>query len=170
MLMGIVSDTHDSVTNTLKAFKFFNKKGVSLVLHCGDWVAPFMLDATKELDCPVKSVFGNNEGDSLPYYNKIKNDELNIEISSEGVWEGEFDGKKIAITHGHQPVILNLLLNAGYDLVASGHTHEAAIRKHDETLHVNPGAILGAKLLEVKDKFSFAIYDTITGKAQIYEL
>lgn len=170
MLVGIVSDTHDSITNTLKAFRFFNEKEVSLVLHCGDWVAPFMLDATKELNCPVKGVFGNNEGDSLPYYNKIKNEGLNLEISPEGIWEGELDGRKIAITHGHQPIILKLLLEAGYDLVASGHTHDPTVQNYNETLYVNPGAVLGAKLLEVRDKFTLAIYDTKTGEAKIYEL
>lgn len=170
MLIGIVSDTHDNVTNTLKAFRYLNEKGVSLVLHCGDWVAPFILDATKELNCPVKGVFGNNEGDSFPYLNKIKNEKLNLEISTEGVWVGEFDKRQIAVTHGHQPVILKLLLEAGYDLVASGHTHEPEIKEYEKTLHVNPGSILGAKLLDVKDKFSLAIYDTQTGKAGIHRL
>ena len=170
MIIGIISDTHDNITNIMKAFDFLNQQEVSAVLHCGDWVAPFMLDAAKKLNCPVYGVFGNNEGDTRPYFEKIKADNLNIEISSEGVWEGELDGKKIAVTHGHQPVILKLLLDSGYDLVATGHTHEPLVEQHGKTLHVNPGSVLGAKMLDVKDKFSFATYDTKKGQAKIHYL
>ncbi len=170
MIIGIISDTHDSIKNVSKAFRFLNEKKVDVVLHCGDWVAPFILDAAKELDAPIKGVFGNNEGERYPYYEKIKRDNLNIEISDEGVWEGEFDGRKVAVTHGHQPLILKLLLDSGYDLVASGHTHEELIKDYGKTLHVNPGSVLGAKQLVVKENFSLALYDTKSGQAEIFYL
>lgn len=169
MLIGIISDTHDCINNTMKAFEFFNKKQTDLVLHCGDWIAPFMLEAKEKLNCALKGVFGNNEGDRHIYYEKIKNDNLDIEISNEGVWEGEIDGKNIAVTHGHQPIILKLLLESGkYDLVASGHTHDAKKEQYDNTTHVNPGAVMGAKMLEIKDKFSLALYDTESGEVSFH--
>lgn len=168
MLIGIISDTHDNMENVLKAFRYFNEKNVGVVLHCGDWVAPFILEATTELNCPIKGVFGNNEGNRQPYYEKINDENLDVEISDEGVLECELDGKKIAVTHGHQPIILKLLLDSGkYDLVASGHTHEERIESYNKTLHVNPGAVLGAKGLKVFEKFSVCLYDTEKNEAKI---
>ncbi|MGM5482770.1 MAG: metallophosphoesterase [Nanobdellota archaeon] len=168
MLIGIISDTHDNIENTKRAFRFFNESGVGLVLHCGDWVAPFMLEASLELDCPIRSVFGNNEGDTHPYYELIKKENLDITLSDEGVWEGVVSGRNVAITHGHQPIILKLLLDSGkYDLVASGHTHMACIEWFNNTLHVNPGSVMGAKRLELKGRFSVAVYNTSSGEAEI---
>ncbi|MFW5872944.1 MAG: metallophosphoesterase, partial [bacterium] len=146
MLIGIISDTHDNMENVLKAFKYFNEHDTDLVLHCGDWVAPFILEASTKLNCPLKGVFGNNEGNRAPYYEKIKDENLDIEISDEGIWQEKYDGRMIAVTHGHQPIILKMLLESGkYDMVASGHTHEEKIEKHNKTLHINPGSVLGTK-------------------------
>ncbi|MFW6449628.1 MAG: metallophosphoesterase [Nanoarchaeota archaeon] len=171
MKIGIISDTHDCIKNTLRAFEYLNENEVELVLHCGDWVAPFMLEATKKLNCPIKAVFGNNEGARYPYFEKIKREGLNIELGDEGVWEGDYDNKRIAITHGHQPVILKLLIDSGkYDLVASGHTHMANIEMSNKTTHVNPGAIMGAKKLDIFDKFTLALYDTETNRPEIVYL
>jgi len=39
--LGILSDTHDNVPQVRKAVALFNREMVDLVLHAGDYVAPF---------------------------------------------------------------------------------------------------------------------------------
>ncbi len=42
MLIGVVSDTHDNLPLVEKAVKRLNEEKVNLVLHAGDYVAPFV--------------------------------------------------------------------------------------------------------------------------------
>jgi len=43
-----------------------------LVLHAGDFVSPFTALEFKNLNCPLKGVFGNNDGDKLYLQEKFK--------------------------------------------------------------------------------------------------
>ncbi|RLI45996.1 YfcE family phosphodiesterase, partial [Candidatus Bathyarchaeota archaeon] len=42
MLIGIMADTHDRLPLLDKAVKRLNEEKVKLVLHAGDYVAPFV--------------------------------------------------------------------------------------------------------------------------------
>ena len=85
MLIGIISDTHDHARNMLKAVRLFNEKKVELVVHCGDWVSPFMPDFCKELNCKIISVFGNNEGEHFRFLKRKEDKKWNIEFHSVAV-------------------------------------------------------------------------------------
>ena len=43
--------------------EFFNKRRVKIVLHAGDYVAPFVVRELKKLFSPLIGVFGNNDGE-----------------------------------------------------------------------------------------------------------
>ena len=43
MLVGLISDTHDNLPMVEKAVKRLNEEKVGLVLHAGDYVAPFVI-------------------------------------------------------------------------------------------------------------------------------
>jgi hypothetical protein len=64
-----MSDTHDRLENVAIAIDIFKQKQVDMIIHCGDWVAPFTLKFFDQVSkkagfqVPTKSVFGNNEGD-----------------------------------------------------------------------------------------------------------
>lgn len=63
MRVAIMSDSHDNIWNMRKAVEIVKGRQAGLLIHCGDFIAPFML---KELDLagiPVHGVFGNNDGD-----------------------------------------------------------------------------------------------------------
>ena len=51
MKIGVVSDTHDQRQRILEAIDIFNKEKVGLVIHCGDWVAPFSAARFAALKC-----------------------------------------------------------------------------------------------------------------------
>ncbi|MEO0083560.1 MAG: YfcE family phosphodiesterase, partial [candidate division WOR-3 bacterium] len=72
-VIGIISDTHDNLPNIKRAVKIFNQRKVSLVIHCGDFVAPFTLLTFKELQCPLTGVFGNCDGEKEYLLTQAKN-------------------------------------------------------------------------------------------------
>lgn len=169
MIIAMISDTHDNISNFYKAIDYFNQRKADYVMHAGDWVSPFMLLKADKIDAKVIGIFGNNEGERKIIMQKAK--DLGIEFH-DNLWvEKEIDNRKIAMTHGHHPDILKELIDSGkYDLVISGHTHMPLIEKHGDTLHVNPGSAASLRALEPADHFTIAFYDTHTGKAEIVEL
>ncbi|MEM2910827.1 MAG: metallophosphoesterase [Nitrososphaerota archaeon] len=135
MLIGIVSDTHDNLDRIRRAVQVFKERNVELVIHCGDWIAPFSVREFKGLK--VMSVLGNNDGDLLLLEKTLK------EIGSS--LEGRFasiglDGKKIAVIHGEYPELVDALVRSGmYDVVIHGHTHKRRCERFNGTLILNPG-------------------------------
>ena len=63
MLIGAISDTHDNLPMVEKAIRRLNDEKVGLVLHAGDYVAPFVIPYFKALNAKLIGVFGNNDGD-----------------------------------------------------------------------------------------------------------
>ena len=45
MRIGVISDTHDNLLMIKKAVEVFNRHGVGMVVHAGDFIAPFWLMA-----------------------------------------------------------------------------------------------------------------------------
>ena len=65
MKIGVLSDSHDNVPMVKKAVELFNSEGVELVIHAGDFIAPFVVAAMGDLKCRVVGVFGNNDGERI---------------------------------------------------------------------------------------------------------
>lgn len=69
MKIAAISDSHDHKDNILKAVTIINKRNVEAIIHCGDYVAPFVKKWFNELNSPIKKnfygVFGNNDGEKL---------------------------------------------------------------------------------------------------------
>jgi len=166
MKIGVISDTHDQTLRIKKAIEIFNKEDVKLVVHCGDIVAPFVLQFFKGLNCPIKFLFGNNTGDialHLGFAKKfgIKNAEFNTFYSL------DIDGRKIAAYHGDVKEIIEALIKCGiYDCVFIGHDHTARIEKHGNVLLVNPGTLTDKHKEDMKPP-SIALYDSQKNEAKI---
>ena len=147
MKIGVISDTHDQRLRILEALKIFNKEEVGLVIHCGDWVAPFSAARFSGLKCPIKGVFGNNDGDKKMH--RQRNGSF-IEYHDERM-ELSVEGRKIFVTHGHLPQLVENALKSGkYDAVFSGHTHIAHIKKEGKVLWLNPGTLVDETNEKVK--------------------
>ena len=66
MKIGIISDTHDDITNTNKAIDIFEHNKVEVVIHAGDMISPPVINEFKRLtENGVKffGIFGNNDGE-----------------------------------------------------------------------------------------------------------
>ena len=134
MKIGIISDTHDNLPQIKKAVEIFNREKVELVLHAGDFVSPFTFLEFKNLNCPLKGVFGNNDGDKLYLQEKFKG----IGEIYPTLYETNIDHKNIIMLH-EEKLIDALAESQKYEVIIYGHTHRTDLRKIGKTLIINPG-------------------------------
>jgi len=136
MIIGLISDTHDNISNILKAKEIFRQKKVELIIHAGDIIAP----KTVEFFQGIKTWFvkGNCDGDTE-----------NIDFKAEKVGGkylgdvGSFDigEKEFCVYHGTDKEMLRKLIQSKkYDYIITGHTHDIMDFKEGKTRVINPGA------------------------------
>ncbi|MBI3990999.1 MAG: metallophosphoesterase [Candidatus Omnitrophica bacterium] len=131
--IGVMADSHDNLIMVRKVLALFGKEKVNLVLHAGDYIAPFCVKAIlKELKCPFHGVLGNNDGESTGLYQasdgKITKAPLKL----------TFCGKRIVVLH-HPDFVEKFLKSKKFDLIIFGHTHQPSVEKKKGVLVVNPG-------------------------------
>lgn len=170
MKLAVISDTHDSRDNILKAVSIMNDNDVDALIHCGDYCSPFTKKWFDNLKENIKEnffgVFGNNDGD----HEFLRKNLGQICKIAEGSVEmvQEFNGKKIYISHmPHHTTIEALAASGKFDIVLSGHTHAVVNKKYENgVLVLNPGEACGY----LSGKATFAIIDTNEMIAEIIEL
>jgi len=165
MLVGLIADTHDCLPMVDKAVKRLNAENAVLVLHAGDYVAPFVIPKFKELKAKLIGVFGNNDGDH-ELLKKRFSENKNLQIRGNFA-ETTFDGVKIALLHGHEEELLKALVNSeSFDVVVHGHAHKADVYRKGKTLVVNPGEVCGY----LTGKSTIALFDTNKREAKVVEI
>ena len=165
MLTGLIADTHDNLPMVNKAVKKLNEMDVGLVLHAGDYVAPFVIPKFKELKAKLIGVFGNNDGDR-ELLKKRFNEYEDLEVRGNFA-EIIVGGLKIALLHGDEEELLEALINSqSFDIVVHGHNHKAEVYQKGKTLIVNLGEVCGY----LTGKSTIALLDTDERKAEIIEL
>ncbi|MEO1083311.1 MAG: metallophosphoesterase [Acidobacteriota bacterium] len=134
MKIGVMADSHDHVPHVKRTVEHFKNRGVGLVIHAGDFVAPFAVAPLAELSCPVKAVLGNNDGEHIGLQKRF--DAMGAELAPQ-LLETEANGKRIAAVH--YPELAKPIADSGhFDLVIYGHTHQIDVRAGDALL-LNPG-------------------------------
>ena len=149
MKVGIVSDTHDNMVKIKDMVDILNSREVDLMLHAGDFIAPFSLTPLKDLKCDWIGVFGNNDGERKGLFKKsegrIKNSPYFMDILS----------KRVALIHEFKSLDADVLIY--------GHTHEPEIIRNGNKLIVNPGEVCGW----LTGKSSLAVLDVESLRAEI---
>jgi putative phosphoesterase len=159
MRIGVISDTHGHIANTLAAVRMLESLEVERVLHCGDICSPQVPPLLKAW--PTHFVFGNcDHGEELA--------DLRAAISSAGLTCHErfaaldWAGRKIALLHSDDMRLFREVRASGdYDLVCYGHSHVAESHREGKTLVLNPGALYRA------NPHSLAVVDLATMEATI---
>lgn len=160
MLIGVMADSHDNVPKIEAAVSLFNQHQVEHVLHAGDFVAPFAIDPLRGLDCPVLSVFGNNDGERLGLAARIREiGEVHAYLATATLAD-----RRIAVVH--YPELAEPLAKSGaFDLVVYGHTHRVDQRQ-DHGLLLNPGETGGW----LTGCSTVAVVDLTALQVQLHEL
>ncbi len=156
-MIGIISDSHDNLTTVRRAVRIFSDMGCRLVIHAGDFVAPFAAAELRELRCPIKAVFGNCDGEKeglaaiFEGMGKIVEAPLAFEHA----------GLRFRVFHLDSPV-REAVRTGSCDVLIYGHTHKPEVRRENGVLIVNPGeaggwlhrkstvAVLDPKTLDVE--------------------
>ena len=134
MLVGIMADSHDNLPKVEQAVNFFNQQNAELVLHAGDFIAPFVVNKLKNLHCPFVGVFGNNDGEKKGLQDRITsvNGEIHIPPYALAIAD-----KRVLLLH--DPQKLPSIDVSSYQLVIYGHTHHDEVIKEKGRIILNPG-------------------------------
>jgi putative phosphoesterase len=160
MIIGLMSDTHDRLPLIDKAVKKLNEEKAELVLHAGDYVAPFVASHFKPLKARLIGVFGNNDGDRALLRAKFA--EIGAEIRGRFAYVTA-DGLKIALLHGDETDLLQSLLELeSHDIIVNGHSHMAITYRKGRTVVINPGEACG--YLSEQPTISILYTDTLDVK------
>lgn len=135
MIVGVLSDTHDRLPAIAELLKYMQERGVGMVLHAGDFCAPFALKPFVELNVPLVGVFGRNDGDheGLRAY---AGQGMGIEIF-ESPHSFELGGQRILLVHDFVDTSPRSVENHG--VVIHGFTHREEMKTRGDALIVNPG-------------------------------
>ncbi len=158
--IAVIADSHDNLPKIARAVDIIREWHADLVVHCGDFVAPFTARAFTGLGAPFRGVFGNNDGDRAALkkaYGDIG------EISSDPC-RFTFDRFSLLLTHKPR-LAREAAAAAGYDLIAFGHDHRARV-EHGESLVICPGELGGW----VSGRASIALVEITIGDVDIVYL
>jgi uncharacterized protein len=160
-MIGILSDSHDNVTSLRAAVRLFKNAGCELVIHAGDFVAPFAARELAALSLPVRAVFGNCDGEKAGLTEALEP----FGLIQKAPLVFEAGGRRILITHLNRPVE-EFAAKQSYDLVVFGHTHKPEVRRVGRTLLINPGETGGW----VTGKSTVAFYNPAENEANIVSI
>jgi uncharacterized protein len=171
MKIGVISDTHDRLETLQTAVELFKKNQVEQIVHCGDWVSPFVLEffdfTCGDWHVPVHSVFGNNEGDVRRIIERNAKLHNPINFSSKQTLELTFGQQKVVVYHGQDKVITQALIRSqSYNALFTGHTHRVVNQVDGQTLILNPGSTSMAQESRIYNRASVAIYESDTNTAE----
>lgn len=174
MRIGVISDTHGSISAWRKAYDQFLHQ-TDLIIHCGDLLyhgprnplpdeyKPDELCAIfNALEKPIVFVRGNCDAEV---------DQMILDHPIEAPYAHLFTTRwRILVHHGHQDRLPAKTKNL-YNLIISGHTHLPSLTKEDGVISLNPGRPALPKnesktpTIAVIDEGSIVIWDIETGKA-----
>ena len=161
-MIGLISDSHDNLEALRQIVDIFNTLECSLVIHAGDFVAPFAARELSRLRCPLQAVFGNCDGEKEGLIKAIKG------------WghiqpaPAEFNaaGLKFHLRHIPLPPEHLTSLRGKVDVYLFGHTHKPMVEEKEGLLVVNPGEAGGW----LSGKCSYALLDPDTRKVTLHYL
>jgi len=139
--IAIMSDTHDNIWNLDDALDIIRDEKAEIIIHCGDFVAPFMLKALDKAGIPVYGVLGNNDGSQYLLTKTALTITEHFTLF-DLIGHVDADGYKICFTH-QEEVAEGLAATGKYDLVCFGHSHQYKLETIGKTLFLNPGEVMG---------------------------
>lgn len=171
MLIGVISDIHDHLPRLRLALERISAAGAEALICCGDLCSPFVVDelAAGFTAGTIHIVFGNNDGDHYRITGKaMASPDRRVEVHGESATLA-LGGTRIFVHHFND--VGSLIAAAGrFDLVCYGHNHESRNdRAEGGSLALNPGAIMGWHPARGDVPSTYALYDTASGDAKIYD-
>jgi putative phosphoesterase len=131
--IGIIADTHDNLPRITAAVELLRSEGAEVLVHAGDFIAPFSVKELLKFPGEVYGVFGNNDGEKagiLKIWDRVYH----------GPYLLELGGLRILLAH--EEGALSRAPHDNIDVRIFGHSHKAEIRE-GRPLDINPGTAAG---------------------------
>jgi putative phosphoesterase len=139
MLLGVVSDTHGNLANTLTAVRQLEELQVNAVLHCGDIVSPSIIPLFS--GWPAHFVFGNCDSEVEILRQTIREAG---QTCHERFGDVQLGDRRIAMVHGDDSHRLEAAIASGdFDLICYGHTHRPETHLSGRTVVPIPARCIG---------------------------
>jgi len=139
MRVGVIADTHDRVPVVAEFARRFRAAGASLILHAGDYCAPFGLRPIVEAGFTLAGVFGRNDGDREGLRMEAARG-MGIELF-ESPHSVDVAGVRILLVHDIGEVSDRSIAEHG--VVIHGFTHQHQMKSAGDSLVLNPGEACG---------------------------
>ncbi len=156
MRIGVMADSHDNLPMISRAISLFERRGLEVLIHSGDIIAPFAMKEIVEFPGRLIAIFGNNDGERKglrKVFRRIREGPLKVNIK----------GKIIVVTH--ELGALSRKMQGEADIIVYGHTHIPEV-KCSKPLVINPGECGGW----LSGKPTVAIIDLEEMSAEIIDL
>jgi len=160
-MIGILADSHDNLVMVRRAVGLFNDVGCDLVIHAGDFVAPFAAAELRNLGCPVRAVYGNCDGEKAGLAKAFEG----MGEIREAPFRFSHGGLRFLVSHLEGPVEKHVAA-ASSDVIVFGHTHKPLSEKRDGIVVINPGEAGGW----LHGKGTVALFDPQSMTADIIPL
>ena len=142
MRLGVLSDTHNDLSNLRAALQVFRAEGIPRLIHCGDLTGPEL--AMELAGFEVTYLVGNMDAHRGSIAAALR--QANPANRIRDTFTGEVGGVPVAATHGHHSGAVENLAHSGlYAWVFHGHTHRRRNEIVGSTRIINPGALGGLK-------------------------
>jgi putative phosphoesterase len=162
MRVGLLADTHDRVPAITELIQKMLDRGVSLIMHAGDYCSPFALEPFNEANVALLGIFGRNDGDPEGLKATAARG-VGMELY-ESPHSFEVSGQRILIVHDLGEVNRRSIESHRY--VVHGFTHKQETITRGQTLVVNPGEGCGW----LTGQCTGAILDLETSEVEIVTL
>lgn len=162
MRVGLMSDSHDRVPAVAELLKQMQAAGVGMVLHAGDFCAPFSLAPFEESQMALAGVFGRNDGDPTGLRARAQGG-IGLELF-ESPHSFEIGGKRVLLVHDLADIPERSI--ESHEIVVHGHLHRQEMKTRGNTLIVNPGESCGW----INGAPTAAILDLSTAKVEFLTL
>jgi putative phosphoesterase len=139
MRVGLMSDSHDRVPAVAEFVAQMQEAGIGMVLHAGDFCAPFSLEPFEAAHMSVAGVFGKNDGDPTGLRARAASS-FGMELF-ESPHSFEIGGRRILLVHDLADIPERSV--ESHEIVVHGHLHRQEMKTRGETLIVNPGESCG---------------------------
>ena len=163
MKIGVLSDTHDNLSNTVAVLDAYRERGIGTIIHCGDLTSPDMVPHFEGFR--VILTIGNMDHTTGAVRKRLEKMRADNFVGM--VYKGKLGGVPIAATHSHvDGKIMELVREGRYQWIFHGHTHE----KRDEVVQgvriVNPGALGGLG----REARTFCVVDLNAGDVEFIKI
>ena len=139
MRVGLLADSHDRVPAIAEFVRRLHESGVGMVLHAGDYCAPFSLQPFLDSSMALAGVFGRNDGDRQGLRAKAAQG-MGVELY-ESPHSFEIGGRQLMMVHDIAEISERSI--ESHQVVIHGCSHRQEIHRLGNTLLVNPGEACG---------------------------